>query len=270
MTVPQPFNSEGLINAYGFPTPYTRLFPAPVLASRIPNNSTDLKYPVGQIWVYSAGGVAYILISNTGGTATWEEFAASTGDLFSLTGDSGTATPSAGNIKLAGTANEITTAASGSTVTFTIPATFIAPGSIASTTTLTGGTGITATTGNIAASAGNVSASGTVTGGTGVTATTGNLTATNGNLSLATAGNKIIVATGAGASTGTSGNMSGTPGSVTVTTTASSTTAEIFYARKTAGGTLGNVSISAQDGTGFTLLSTGNETSTFYWWIINA
>jgi len=30
------------------------------------------------------------------------------------------------------------------------------------------------------------------------------------------------------------------------------------------------ISITAQDGTGFTLTSTGNETSTFNWWIINA
>ena len=64
--------------------------------------------------------------------------------------------------------------------------------------------------------------------------------------------------------------MSGTPGAVTVATTASSATAKIFYSRATTGGTPGHVSITAQDGTGFTLTSTGNETSTFNWWIINA
>jgi ribulose-5-phosphate 4-epimerase/fuculose-1-phosphate aldolase len=64
--------------------------------------------------------------------------------------------------------------------------------------------------------------------------------------------------------------MSGTPGVVTVATTASSATALIFYSRRVTGGTMGNVSITAQDGTGFTLTSTGNETSTFNWWIINA
>lgn len=156
--------------------------------------------------------------------------------------------------------------------------------------TVTAGTGVTATTGNIAASSGNVSASGTVTGGTGVTATTGNvsatagavnagtsmtatlgdITATNGNLVMSTAGNKIIVPTGANASAGTSGVMSGTPGAVTVATTACSATAKVFYCRATTGGTPGEVSITAQDGTGFTLTSTGNETSTFNWWIINA
>jgi len=64
--------------------------------------------------------------------------------------------------------------------------------------------------------------------------------------------------------------MSGSPGAVTVATTASSTTALIIYSRKTTGGTPGQVSITAQDGTGFTLTSTGNETSTFNWWIFNA
>jgi hypothetical protein len=103
-----------------------------------------------------------------------------------------------------------------------------------------------------------------------MTATLGNITATNGNLVMGTAGNKIIVPTGSNASAGTSGVMSGTPGAVTVATTACSGTAKIFYCRATTGGTPGNVSITAQDGTGFTLTSTGNETSTFNWWIINA
>jgi len=124
--------------------------------------------------------------------------------------------------------------------------------------------GITAGTGNITATAGAVNA------GTSMTATLGDITATNGNLSLATAGNKIVIATGANASVGTSAAMSGTPGAVTVATTASSATAKIFYARATTGGTAGQVSITAQDGTGFTLTSDANETSTFNWWIINA
>lgn len=118
--------------------------------------------------------------------------------------------------------------------------------------------------------AGALNATTSITAGTTLTATLGAITATNGNLSLATAGNKIIIATGANASVGTSAAMAGTPGAVTVATTASSATAKIFYSRATTGGTPGDVSITAQDGTGFTLTSTGNETSTFNWWIINA
>lgn len=137
-----------------------------------------------------------------------------------------------------GTANQITATNNAGTVTLSTPATFTAPGSITATTT--------------------------------VTATLGNITATNGNVVLSTAGNKLVIATGANASVGTSAAMSGTPGTVTVATTASSATAKIFYSRATTGGTPGQVSITAQDGTGFTLTSTANETSTFNWWIINA
>jgi hypothetical protein len=114
-----------------------------------------------------------------------------------------------------------------------------------------------------------IDATTTITAGTTLTATLGNITATNGNLVLSTAGNKIIIATGSNASVGTSAAM--TAGAVTVATTASSATALIFYSCKTTGGTPGNISITAQDGTGFTLTSTsGTETSTFNWWIINA
>jgi len=134
------------------------------------------------------------------------------------------------------------------------------------TTIGTGGTGAT----RIGNATGNTAVTGSLTATTTLTATLGNITATNGNLSLATAGNKIVIATGSNASVGTSGVMAGTPGVVTVATTACSITAKVFYCRATTGGTPGNVSITAQDETGFTLTSTGNETSTFNWWIINA
>ena len=130
----------------------------------------------------------------------------------------------------------------------------------------TGGTGAV----NIGNATGNTAVTGSLTASTTLTATAGAITATNGNLVMGTAGNKIIVPTGSNASAGTSGVMSGTPGAVTVATTACSATAKVFYSRATTGGTMGNVSITAQDGTGFTLTSTGNETSTFNWWIINA
>lgn len=75
------------------------------------------------------------------------------------------------------------------------------------------------------------------------------------------------ISLGSNTSSGTSSAM--TAGVVTVATTASSSTAVILYSRKTAGGTVGNVSITAQSGTGFTLTSSSNtETSTFNWFII--
>jgi hypothetical protein len=113
------------------------------------------------------------------------------------------------------------------------------------------------------------SVSGTITAGTGLTATTGAITATNGNIVMGTAGNKVIVPTGSNASAGVTGAMSGTPGAVSVTTSACSSTCLIFFCRAATGGTPGQVSITAQSSSGFTLTSTGNETSTFNWWIIN-
>lgn len=140
-------------------------------------------------------------------------------------------------LSVVGTSNQVSVSTSSGTATVSLPSAITTPGSLTTTTTLT--------------------------------ATLGNITATNGNLSLATAGNKIVIATGSNASVGTSAAMSGTPGAVTVSTTACSATAKIFFCRATTGGTPGQVSITAQDGTGFTLTSTGNETSTFNWWIIN-
>jgi hypothetical protein len=208
-----------------------------VKSTRAPTTN-DRKYPIGSIWINQTTSTSYQLVTNPG---IWTILgSAAGGDIQTLTGGSGGALlPTAGNMNLLGTANQITSTGSGSTITFSIPSAFTAPGSVTATTTLT--------------------------------ATLGAITATNGNLVLGTAGNKIIIPTGANASVGTSSAMSGNPGSVTVSTTASSATAKIFYVRATTGGTPGNVSITAQDGTGFTLTSTSaTETSTFNWWIINA
>jgi hypothetical protein len=68
-----------------------------------------------------------------------------------LTGGSGGAiSPSAGNITLAGTANQITTVGSGSTITWSLPSALTAPGSVTATTSLTATAGdITSTLGNV-------------------------------------------------------------------------------------------------------------------------
>lgn len=219
--------------------------------------SSDVLYPVGKIWIWINNSIYFLIGSSASQgitTANWIQIANSSGDIISVVG----------------TASQITVTTTLGIATISLPSAITTPGSLTTTTSLsattsiTAGTGITSTTGNIAATAGSVNA------GTSMTATLGNITATNGNLVLNTAGNKLVIATGSNASVGTSSAMSGTPGVVTVATTACSATSKVFYARATAGGTLGNVSITAQDGTGFTLTSTGNETSTFNWWIINA
>ena len=212
----------------------------PTIQSRAPTSS-DWNYPIGKRWVNKVSGSEYVLASVVGSagvnTATWT-LLGSGGTLNTLTtSDTNVVTPSSGNINLVQGSNILTT-----------------------------GSGANATIALVS----SPSVSGSLTAGTTITATLGAITATNGNVVLGTAGNKIVIATGANASVGTSGAMSGTPGAVTVATTASSATAKIFYSRATTGGTPGQVSITAQDGTGFTLTSTGNETSTFNWWIINA
>lgn len=55
-----------------------------------------------------------------------------------------------------GTTNQITASTAAEVVTLSIPATFIAPGSIASTTTVTAGTGLVATTGGVTVNGGDI------------------------------------------------------------------------------------------------------------------
>lgn len=65
-----------------------------------------------------------------------------------------------------GTANQIIAAPNVNNVVVSIPTTFIAPGSIASTTTVTAGTGLTVTTGDITVTAGNLNMPNTNVSGT--------------------------------------------------------------------------------------------------------
>jgi hypothetical protein len=57
--------------------------------------------------------------------------------------------PTAGNITIAGTANQVGVANAGSTVTLSLPAAITAPGSLTTSTTLTSGTDITSTLGHV-------------------------------------------------------------------------------------------------------------------------
>lgn len=101
---------------------------------RVPT-STDINYPVGKVWIYAGNSIWQLLSLSTAAavmTASWVELASTTGNVLSVTG----------------TANQITASTSSGAVTLSIPSTFIAPGSIASTTTMTAGTGLTVTTGN--------------------------------------------------------------------------------------------------------------------------
>lgn len=96
-------------------------------------SGSDTAFLPGQLWMdktnlasYQFSGVSWISLG-TGAV----------GGVVTLTGDSGGAiSPAGGNITLAGTANEVTTAGAVSTITFSLPSALIAPGSLAVTTTL--------------------------------------------------------------------------------------------------------------------------------------
>jgi len=129
-----------------------------------------------------------------------------------------------------GTANQVTAVTTAGAVVLSTPSTFTSPGS--------------------------------------VTAASGPITATNGNLVLGTAGNKLVIPTGANASTGTTAAMTG--GSVTTATTAVTAASIILYSPVTPGGTVGTYTLTKSAGTSFTITSTsGTETTNFNYVIIN-
>lgn len=134
----------------------------------------------------------------------------------SFTPDAGTSpvVPSAtGLVTMAGTANQITTTGGLNSLTFSIPSTFVASGSITATTLL-------------AAPA--------------VTASLGNITATNGNFVKGTAGNKdvyISVASTTTAGANSAGTVTLVGGTATVSTTAVTASSLIRIYRQTIGAT---------------------------------
>ena len=55
---------------YGFPQPTPNQFPTPIPARRDPA-ALDTGYIIGQVWINKLSGTAWVLVSNTGGSATW-------------------------------------------------------------------------------------------------------------------------------------------------------------------------------------------------------
>lgn len=203
-------------------------------AARAPT-SADKAYVKGTLWLDTADSSAFMWP----GSGNWIALGSgTTGAIVTLTGGSGGAiSPLAGNISILGTASQLTStgSAGGHSITFSIPAVFIAPGSIASsttitsgtaivaTTTLTAGTGITATTGNITASAGAVNAA------TSMTATAGDITATLGNVIINGAAKQLR--NHGGAATDFIGTATLTSGTVTVANTNIAATDRIMVNR---------------------------------------
>jgi acyl-coenzyme A thioesterase PaaI-like protein len=143
----------------------------PVVQKRAPSTQ-DILYRIGQLWVDSVGKSSYQLItlsSSNGLTiATWNLLATNTGPLNTLQGSTGgVIAPIAGNLTIAAGTGMLSTVGTAGTITLNVN--FAAPPALGSGTPAA----VSATT---------------------LTATLGNITATNGNLSLATAGNKLLIA----------------------------------------------------------------------------
>jgi len=124
-----------------------------IIAGRNPSNTTDKQYAAGYLWLSSldirnsdgttGSGNMYYQGGNVAGVPSWTLVSNSGGVLNTLSNGVTTVSPLGGNIALVGVnSNQIVVTASAPTheLIFSIPNTFIAPGSIASTTTMTVGT----------------------------------------------------------------------------------------------------------------------------------
>jgi len=87
----------------GSPQPnFTAFTPAPIKSKREPTTS-DLGYPIGQVWVNTVAGHYWVLIRTGSGIAVWQNLGPSGGGLATLTGDIGGAVSAvANNINLLG------------------------------------------------------------------------------------------------------------------------------------------------------------------------
>jgi len=202
--------------AYGLSDALPNVFPAPIVAKRVPTSS-DIGYLFGQVWLVPASNVAYMLVSVVANVATWNllESSGSSGVFSSLT-----VTP--GPISLTGTTG-INVSGAGVTTINTGGTGALNLGNATGNTAVTGSLGTTT----------SLSAGTTVTAGTGLTVTLGNATLTNGNLVLSTAATYVSlpgpvnIMSGAGApAAGLAVNV----GDMYINTTAASATTRLYIA----------------------------------------
>jgi len=106
-----------LSKSQGLDKAFNDIFPVPIKATRAPTSS-DIRFPIGQLWVRTDTAQVYILAQLSSGSASWTLASPGSSDVDTLTADSGGAiSPSGtGNITIAG-GDSITTAGSGTTIT---------------------------------------------------------------------------------------------------------------------------------------------------------
>lgn len=118
-----------MFQVYGIGQALIPVLPPPLAFETAPT-SNQTNYEIGQmVFTPPNAATAFYLYAGAG---NWIEFATGTGAITSVVG----------------TANEIAVSTTAGVATLSIPSTFVAPGSSASTTTMTAGTGLTVTTGN--------------------------------------------------------------------------------------------------------------------------
>lgn len=121
-----------------------------LIATLTGNTGGALSPTAGNFNILGSGAIAF---AGSGSTLT-ASITPGTALIATLTGDTGGAlSPTAGNFNILGTTNQITISGAGSTLTHSLSATLVAPGSVTATTTLTATLGaITATNGNFVGS----------------------------------------------------------------------------------------------------------------------
>lgn len=223
--------------------------------SPVSPSAQDVNYPLGKRWVNQVLGSEYSLTSFSSAngtiTANWAFLGSSSGDLNSLNGNSGTATPAsgaitvlgvngvtvtgagntltvdasvasgilsltgdaasrvtptAGNVNTLGTTSQISVVGVGATLTWSLPTTVTAPGSVTTTTSLAAGSTLTSAGATTLATTGaSVNTFGNATGATSVGITSGSggiaLTATNAALTANSGTGALGISTDAAATT---------------------------------------------------------------------
>ena len=234
--------------------PATVLF---VRQSRAPTTS-DRRFKFGTIWLDTGANTVYALVNVTNNSAFWSLLGAGSGDLDTLTADSGGAIgPSLGNINLTGSQN-ISTAGSGNSITFATPPTITADAF---------DTGDTAS--GLRISTNVIEGEGT-DGDIDITLTpkgTGDTKLNAGSLSIEIAGEGLNIKEGANARMGT---VVLAAGNATVPTTAVTSNSRIFLTYQALGVSLGILRIeTVVDGVSFDITSgTAFDSSTVAWVII--
>lgn len=100
--------------------------PPNLVRANRPPAATDVNHDLGTFWLDESTSSVFVLVSIGAGAATWDPFGGGTAGVDTIN----SLLPTGGNIVIAQTANQVSVASAGSTVTLSLPMALIAPGSI--------------------------------------------------------------------------------------------------------------------------------------------